>query len=131
MKNHHCITRRQFVSLGTAALAMSAIGPARAADEKLASHWHAAGLEPRPLGGVYDHLYLDIYPPSLDPGYTYVIATQHLSRPETIAEPYDGELRDWFERPDDRPLVYVTFGTVFNDVDAGFHAVGLPDGLDG
>lgn len=34
MKNHHCITRRQVVSLGTAALAMSAIGPARAADEK-------------------------------------------------------------------------------------------------
>jgi UDP:flavonoid glycosyltransferase YjiC (YdhE family) len=91
-------------------------------EEKLASHWHAAGLEPRPLGGVYDHLYLDIYPPSLDPGYTYEIATQHLSRPETIAEAYDGKLRDWFVRPDDRPIVYVTFGTVFNATAGAFDA---------
>ena len=71
---------------------------------------------------MYDHLYLDIYPPSLDPGYAYEIATQHLSRPETIAEAYDGELGDWFERPDDRPIVYVTFGTVFNATAGAFDA---------
>ena len=30
--------------------------------------WKAQGLEPRPYGGCYDHLYLDIFPSSLSTG---------------------------------------------------------------
>jgi len=36
----------------------------RAAAE-VADAWRANGLDPRPFAGTYDHLYLDIYPPSL------------------------------------------------------------------
>src|SRR3954447_7049651 len=34
------------------------------ARESMAELWRAHGLEPRPYGGTYDHLYADIYPPS-------------------------------------------------------------------
>src|SRR3954447_25687613 len=37
---------------------------ARAA-HAVADLWRSQGLEPRPYAGTYDHLYLDIYPPSL------------------------------------------------------------------
>src|SRR3954451_12525900 len=35
------------------------------AREAMAELWRANGLEPRPYGGTYEHLYVDIYPPSL------------------------------------------------------------------
>ena len=38
-----------------------------AAGEEVAPLWRSRGLEPRPYGGSYDHWYLDIYPPALDP----------------------------------------------------------------
>src|SRR3954452_15609587 len=86
----------------------------RAAGETVAPLWKSQGLEPRPYGGVYDHLYLDIYPPSLQsPGSGHLPEVQ-LVRPvaaaATAAPPPD--------LPEgNAPLVYVTFGTVFNDMD--------------
>jgi hypothetical protein len=55
---------------------------ARAADE-VASLWAERGLDPRPYGGAYDHLYIDIYPRALqvEPG-THVTRRQ-LMRPVT------------------------------------------------
>jgi UDP:flavonoid glycosyltransferase YjiC (YdhE family) len=78
------------------------VGRAR---ESMAGLWRAHGLEPRPYGGTYDHLYLDIYPPSLQTDDTAHLGAVQLVRP---AEPLarDGAAA---------PLVYVTFGTVFND----------------
>ena len=89
--------------------------------------WRDAGLEPEPYGGMFRGLYLDICPPSfqteLPPPGTRV---EHL-RPE-----FDPDLRarvpDWFEELPDRPLVYVTLGTVHNDLRV-FRV--LLDGLDG
>lgn len=44
-----------------------------AAGEEVAPLWRSLGLEPRPYGGAYDHLYLDIYPPALQaPAATHV-----------------------------------------------------------
>src|SRR4051812_31249954 len=40
-----------------------------AASDAVAPLWEKVGLSPRPWAGSYDHLYLDIYPPSLRPGY--------------------------------------------------------------
>ena len=37
----------------------------RAAGEAAAPHWRARGLEPDPLAGLFRHLYLDTWPPSL------------------------------------------------------------------
>src|SRR5262249_34318239 len=89
-----------------------------AAQEHTAELWEANGLEPRPYGGVYDHLYLDIYPPSLQRGEAAQIKASQSVRPETFvtgggdagaAEP------DWLP-PGSDPLLYVTFGTTFSDV---------------
>jgi hypothetical protein len=45
-----------------------------AASAEVAPLWESMGLESRPYAGCYDHLYLDIYPPSLQFG------TLHTSR---------------------------------------------------
>jgi hypothetical protein len=93
----------------------------RRAAEEVASLWRAEGLKPRPYGGVYDHLYLDIYPPSLQaPGGDHVGARQ-LLRPVAFAGATDEDIRTDITDRTGSPLVYLTFGTVFNDSDA-FHA---------
>jgi UDP:flavonoid glycosyltransferase YjiC (YdhE family) len=87
------------------------------AGEDLAPLWAAAGLEPRPYGGSYDHLYLDIYPPSLQPQERpHVPATQHLRSTGPLGTEDEG-LPSLVTAPSDRPLVYVTFGTVFNELE--------------
>jgi UDP:flavonoid glycosyltransferase YjiC (YdhE family) len=75
------------------------------ARESMADLWRGQGLEPRPYAGTYDHLYVDIYPPSLQSSDTLHLDEVQLVRP---ADPvaHDG---------DTEPLVYVTLGTVFND----------------
>ncbi len=83
-----------------------------AAAEAVAPLWQAHGLDPRPYAGSYEHAYLDIYPPSLRFGsYDHVPHVQPL-RPV----PFDAVAGDTGEpvSAGDRPLVYVTFGTVFN-----------------
>ena len=77
---------------------------ARARDS-MADLWRAQGLEPRPYGGTYDHLYVDIYPPSLQTGDIAHLGAVQLVRPADPIAP-DGTAE---------PLVYVTLGTVFND----------------
>jgi len=76
---------------------------ARAA-EAVAELWRMHDLEPRSYAGTYEHLFLDIYPPSLQtPDAGHVGARQLLRSTSTIAR-------------DDTaaPVVYITFGTVFN-----------------
>ena len=86
-----------------------------AAAEEVAPLWRSRGLEPRPYGGLYERLYLDIYPPGLQPPPPHIPHRQPL-RPVA----YDGRLD--LSAPVPRPagpagapLVYVTMGTVFND----------------
>ena len=75
------------------------------ARESMADLWRAHDLEPRPYGGTYDHLYVDMYPPSLQTDDTAHLGAVQLVRPtEPLA-------RDRAAAP----LVYVTLGTVFND----------------
>jgi UDP:flavonoid glycosyltransferase YjiC (YdhE family) len=98
--------------------------PARLVDseEWAAPFWATAGLTPPARCGAYDHLYLDIYPPCLDPGYSDDVGEAQLLRPVTLDLAVDDPLSNWLERPDERPLVYVTFGTVFNATDGAFGA---------
>ncbi|MDX6554441.1 MAG: hypothetical protein QOD86_636 [Miltoncostaeaceae bacterium] len=84
-----------------------------AASAVAAPLWRGRGLEPRPFAGTYEHLYLDIYPPSLQTAdMSHIPAVQPL-RPVAFATAGEGD-GDWRGEDRDRPLVYVTFGTVFN-----------------
>jgi UDP:flavonoid glycosyltransferase YjiC (YdhE family) len=83
---------------------------ARAGDA-MAALWEAHGLEPRPYAGTYDHLYLDIYPESLKTGDSSHIAEIQPTRPAAAPAPEEPE---WQAVDDGTPLIYVTFGTVFN-----------------
>lgn len=95
----------------------------RAAGDEVAALWRAQGLEPRPYGGSYDHLYLDIYPPSLRmPGGDHVGARQQLRPVSFAGGDEQGSAADIIARVG-RPLVYLTFGTVFNHNDAFSAAV--------
>ena len=90
-----------------------------AASEAVGPLWEKVGLSPRPWAGSYDHLYLDIYPPSLRlPHGDYVIRRQSM-RPI----PYSTEIdtgAGWSGDDDGRPLIYLTFGTVFNATEGPF-----------
>lgn len=86
-----------------------------AASDQVTPLWSAQGLEPRPYGGFYDYLYLDIYPPSLQSAdRPHVASTQYL-RPETFATGAEEPLPDWVTATESTPLVYVTLGTVFSN----------------
>lgn len=94
------------------------------ASDAVAPLWREVGLEPRAWAGAYQHLYLDIYPPSLRPPHGDYLTRRESMRPIPFSTEFStqSELVDIAE--DDRPLVYVTFGTVFNNPGGLFrHAV--------
>ena len=70
-----------------------------------APHWRAHGLQPHSRAGLWEHLYLDIWPASLQRGVPAGAPAIQAIRPaERTGQP---------ERPR-RPLVYVTLGTIYN-----------------
>ena len=83
---------------------------ARAAEE-MAALWEARGLEPRPHAGTYDYLYLDIYPESLKMEASPHIREVQPMRPAEAGDQAGSKSR-W--AGDGDPLVYITFGTVWN-----------------
>ena len=99
------------------------------AGEEVASLWRSQGLEPRPYGGMYDHLYLDIFPPTLQ-----VSPADHIARRQPLRPvAYDGDIDGGVPMPGgplDWPLVYVTMGTVFNDATPLRNAVDAVASLD-
>ena len=78
-----------------------------------AEHWVAEGLPPPDRGGMYRNLYLDIAPPSLQFPYISTVPSVQPMRPialpgaKTQVAPWLAELG--------RPVITVTFGTVFNN----------------
>lgn len=88
-----------------------------AAGEEVAPLWRSRGLDPRPFGGSYDNLYLDIYPPELAHDVATHVPRRHLLRPVSDDGPADASSAlPLPEARPDAPLVYVTMGTVFNEV---------------
>lgn len=74
--------------------------------EEMAALWHEYGLQQPGHAGTYRHLYLDIYPDPLKTFPSPHIASSFPVRPHAPSQ----RAAD----PSGRPLVYVTFGTVFN-----------------
>jgi UDP:flavonoid glycosyltransferase YjiC (YdhE family) len=89
-----------------------------AAAAELAPMWVERGLTPRPYGGAYDRLYIDIYPPSLQPGERPHVSATQLLGPSSFATAGDEALPHWVGSSAPTPLVYVTFGTVFSNNEA-------------
>lgn len=81
--------------------------------------WRVRGMEPPPDGGLYQHLYLDVAPPSLQPPLEALDAGVLRFSPyragRADASPLLPELRAALRPSVSRgPRIYLTFGTVFN-----------------
>jgi UDP:flavonoid glycosyltransferase YjiC (YdhE family) len=87
------------------------------AGEEVAPLWRSVGLQPRAFGGCYDHLYLDIYPPGLQPESAPHVPNRQLIRPVAYdtADGADAAPALPTARAD-APLVYLTMGTAFFDL---------------
>jgi UDP:flavonoid glycosyltransferase YjiC (YdhE family) len=91
-------------------------------------HWEAAGL-PRPdRAGMYDGLYLDVCPRSLQECHISSVPRVQALRPIPVVSAVDTE-ESWLRELGRRPVVTVTFGTVFNRCTDLYRAitVGLAD----
>lgn len=99
--------------LPSVCLGFGELVPARAtqaAGDAVAPLWEAAGLEPDRYAGSYRGLYVDLYPESLRGEPMDHVPTIQPRRPAEASARATGS------------LVYVTFGTVFNQVDDAFRA---------
>jgi UDP:flavonoid glycosyltransferase YjiC (YdhE family) len=100
------------------------------AGDEVAPLWRSRGLEPRPYGGSYDHLYLDVYPPDMQPA-----TPAHIPRHARL-RPVTDELHEEASSPlplpprSGAPLVYVTMGTIFNNPEPMRVTLRALDGVD-
>lgn len=69
-------------------------------------------MEAPPHAGSYHHLYVDIYPPSLQTTKSAHVPTVQLLRPVTFAAGAKDTPPAWIMSSAPQPLVYLTFGTV-------------------
>jgi UDP:flavonoid glycosyltransferase YjiC (YdhE family) len=83
------------------------------AGDLTAELWTEAGLTQPPYAGLFDDLYVDIRPPSL-PGHP-PHGTEVLQERPVSLDTVGGAAPPIVTTDDGRPLVYVTFGTIFND----------------
>ncbi|HEX2048491.1 MAG TPA: glycosyltransferase [Acidimicrobiales bacterium] len=96
----------------------------RVGGELVAPLWHERGLPPPSLGGMFDAVYLDICPPSLQsPAIEEVRAAARPLRPVPFDAVPGETLPDWADDLAPWPTVYVTLGTLDNDAPEVFTAV--------
>ncbi|MEP6892816.1 MAG: nucleotide disphospho-sugar-binding domain-containing protein [Gaiellaceae bacterium] len=76
--------------------------------------WQSQGLDPEPLCGAFRGRYIDICPPSLQSESVPAGVPVLRLRP-TEPEDVSGASIPWHIRRPERPIVYVTLGTSFND----------------
>ena len=94
-----------------------------AAGELVAPAWEQRGLEPGPLGGMFRYLYLDICPPGFQDASIADVVTAHPLRPVTFDTTAGESLPSWASELPPVPTVYVTLGTIANQVTGVFEAV--------
>jgi UDP:flavonoid glycosyltransferase YjiC (YdhE family) len=99
------------------------------AAEETAPLWRELGLEPEPLGGVYRGTYVDRCPPSLQLGHPPENVPVEPIRPLFPPAPSE-DAPPWLDRLTGRPLVYVTLGTVHNELGLFRLLLDALDGLD-
>ncbi len=96
---------------------------ARLAGEALAPTARELGADMGPHAGLYRYLYLDVAPPSLQSAEIDQVNVAHRMQNVTLAAGSEGaELPAWVAELPDRPVVYVSLGTVFNSRARGVFA---------
>ena len=93
------------------------------AGDLVAPTWREWEVEPLAAGGVFDQLYLDICPPSLQASNIASVPTARALRPVPFDTSGDEDIPEWVSSLPGQPTVYVTMGTVFNGTPGVFEAV--------
>jgi len=93
-----------------------------ATDSVLRAHWASWGMEPATPCGLYDLLYLDPCPPSLQPTDSVVIPNRHGIRPG-LGPPAGEASAAVMRRLPSEAVLYLTMGTVFGRDAALFREV--------
>jgi UDP:flavonoid glycosyltransferase YjiC (YdhE family) len=88
------------------------------AAREFAPWWREAGLEVPAGCGLFEHLYIDIAPPTLQTTDGRALAPVQLAMPN-LAQPASlehlpAEVAQILKRSPSRPVIYLTFGTVYN-----------------
>ena len=89
----------------------------------VAPTWEAWGLAPRPLGGMFDTLFLDIAPLGFQSAMIERVPAVQSLRPVPFDNPLRQPLPPWFSALAPGPKVYVTLGTVANHTPHVFETV--------
>jgi UDP:flavonoid glycosyltransferase YjiC (YdhE family) len=104
------------------------LAAARVARAAIADEWEQWGVDMGPYGGLFQYLYLDVCPPSLQ---SPEIAAIDVAHPMSNARPPapDEHPPGWISELRDVPTVYVSLGTLFNQDPSVFAAIleGLRD----
>ena len=87
----------------------------QAATDAVAPFSDALGLRNPGVGGNRGELYLDICPPGIQHAEIAEVENVQPMRPMTVEAGRDRELPTWLGQRPDRPMIYVTMGTVFNE----------------
>ncbi len=96
-------------------LILRPLSMARLAGEVLAPLCRDHGVDVGPFGGLFRYLYLDVVPPSLQSHEIDQIDVAHPVQNASIDAGAEGAtLPEWVADLGDRPVVYVSLGTVFN-----------------
>jgi UDP:flavonoid glycosyltransferase YjiC (YdhE family) len=84
---------------------------------EVADLFRSRHLDPRPYGGAYDTLYIDDYPPVLQAQDHRHVPHRQLLRPWRDDGAHHWSGSSWIpEERSEAPLIYVTMGTVFNEI---------------
>jgi UDP:flavonoid glycosyltransferase YjiC (YdhE family) len=78
--------------------------------------WRAAGLAPEPYSGMFRGTYVDIAPPSFQSEKVPEGVRVEPMRSASLDAPAAETAPDWLHDLPERPTVYVTLGTVHNDL---------------
>jgi UDP:flavonoid glycosyltransferase YjiC (YdhE family) len=95
----------------------------------LAPTWERWGVDLGPYGGLFQYLYLDVCPPSLQSAGIDLVDVAHPVQNAVIPPPAGERLPAWVTDLPPNPTVYVSLGTIFNQNLGVFRAIleGLSD----
>ena len=95
----------------------------RLARQTLEPVYEQWGVELGPHAGMFEYLYLDVCPPSLQSPWIDEIAVAHPMTNAAIPPATDEQPPAWLADLDDRPTLYVSLGTIFNNDPTVFRSI--------